>query len=178
MSLFSFKNFTPKFDESCYLAPGSQVIGNVIIGKSSSIWHNCVLRGDVNRITVGDKTNIQDLSMLHVTEENPLMIGNNVTVGHSVTLHGCTVEDNALIGMGATVLDKAYIGEYSIVAAGSVVTPGKIFPPKSMIMGAPAKVIRELNEKEIEMLNHHYLSYVGYAKDFKDESIVKKLKTF
>ena len=178
MSLFSFKEFSPQYASSVYFAPGAQIIGNIKIGENSSIWHNCVLRGDVNLISIGDKTNIQDLSMLHVTEENPLTIGNNVTVGHSVTLHGCTVEDNALIGMGATVLDNAHIGEFSIVAAGSVVTPGKKFPPRSMIMGSPAKVVRELKDEEIDMLNHHYISYVGYAKDFKNTDLIKELEAF
>lgn len=178
MSLFSFKEFTPKFDNTVYFAPGSQIIGNIVIGAESSVWHNCVLRGDVNIISIGTRTNVQDLSMLHVTEENPLVIGNNVTIGHSVTLHGCTIKDFALVGMGATVLDKAEIGEYSIVAAGSVVAPGKSFPAKSMIMGAPAKVVRELKDAEVEMLKHHYLSYVGYAKDFKNSEMVKELETF
>ena len=178
MSLFSFKEFTPKFDDTVYFAPGSQIIGNVEVGKQSSVWHNCVLRGDVNTISIGTKSNIQDLSMLHVTEENPLIIGNNVTVGHSVTLHGCTVKDFSLIGMGATVLDKAEIGEYSIVAAGSVVPPGKMFPARSMIMGAPAKVVRELKDEEIEMLKLHYLSYVRYAEDFNNPEIIKELDSF
>lgn len=178
MSLFRFKTFEPNIANNVYLAPGAHIIGQVELGEDSSVWHNCVLRGDVNKIQIGNKTNVQDLSMLHVTEQNPLIIGNNVTIGHSVTLHGCTVEDYALIGMGATVLDQAYIGEFSIVAAGSVVTPGKKFPPRSMIMGAPAKVVRELKEEEIEMLKHHYLSYVGYAKDFQDSSITEELKSF
>lgn len=178
MSLFKFKEFTPVFDSSVYFAPGSQIIGNIEISAESSIWHNCVLRGDVNKISIGSRTNIQDLSMLHVTEDNPLIIGNNVTIGHSVTLHGCTVNDFALIGMGATVLDKAEIGEFSIVAAGSVVPPGKVFPAKSMIMGAPAKVVRELKDIEVEMLKHHYLSYVGYAKDFKNPEMIKELDSF
>lgn len=178
MSVFSFKEFTPEYDESVYFAPGSQIIGRVIIGSESSVWHNCVLRGDVNDIKIGCKTNIQDLSILHVTEENPLYIGHNVTVGHSVTLHGCTIDDYALIGMGATVLDKAHIGKYSIVAAGSVVPPGKVYPERSMIMGTPAKVVRELKQDEIDMLNHHYLNYVGYSKDFKNPEIISALKTF
>jgi len=175
MNLYSFKEHTPQIGANCYMAPGSQIIGRVTLEENTNIWFNTVLRGDVNHIFIGRNTNVQDLSMLHVTEKNPLIIQENVTIGHSVTLHGCTVEKNCLIGMGATLLDKAVIGEYSIVAAGSVVSPNKVFPPRSMIMGVPAKVVRALNENEIEMLNLHYKSYVKYASEFKDENIVKRV---
>ena len=167
MAIYSFKNYIPKIPSTCFLAPGAQVIGNIALGNNVSIWHNSVLRGDVNQIVIGDNTNIQDLSMLHITESSPLLIGENVTVGHSVTLHGCNIGNNSLIGMGATVLDNSIIGDFSIVAAGSLVPPNKTYPPKSMIMGNPAKAVRELKDKEIEMLNKHYIYYVGYAKDFK-----------
>lgn len=175
MPLYSYKQSEPKLQDSTYIAPGAQVIGDITLGADSSVWHNCVLRGDVNSITIGSKTNIQDLSMLHVTEESALVLGNNITIGHSVTLHACTIGDFALIGMGATVLDMATIGHHSIVAAGSVVTPGKSFPANSMIMGAPAKVVRELTTEEIKMLEHHYLTYVDYAKSFNDPRIVREL---
>mgnify|MGYP006104946829 CR=1 FL=1 len=175
MNLYSYKEHTPQIGANCYMAPGSQIIGRVTLEENTNIWFNCVLRGDVNHIFIGRNTNVQDLSMLHVTENNPLIIQENVTIGHSVTLHGCTVEKNCLIGMGATLLDKAVIGEYSIVAAGSVVSPNKVFPPRSMIMGVPAKVVRALNENEIEMLNLHYKSYVKYASEFNDENIVKRV---
>lgn len=175
MNLYSFKEHTPQIGTNCYIAPGSQVIGRVTLEENTNVWFNTVLRGDVNHIFIGRNTNVQDLSMLHVTENNPLIIQENVTIGHSVTLHGCTVEKNCLIGMGATLLDKSVIGEYSIVAAGSVVSPNKVFPPRSMIMGVPAKVVRALNENEIEMLNLHYKSYVKYASEFNDENIVKRV---
>lgn len=176
MYLYSFKGEKPSIHSSCYIAPGAQIIGKVSILENSSVWHNCVLRGDVNTINIGKNSNIQDLSMLHITEDKALNIGNNVTIGHSVTLHGCDIEDNALIGMGATILDNARIGSYSIVAAGSVVSPGKVFPERSMIMGVPAKVVRALTDKELEMLDHHYLSYVKYASEFKDPAIVNELQ--
>ncbi len=175
MAIFRFKNFTPQIQDSCFVAPGAHCIGHIILEENVSVWHNCVLRGDVNQISIGANSNIQDLSMLHVTEKLKLTVGRNVTVGHSVTLHGCEIGDHSLIGMGATVLDDAKIGEYCIVAAGSVVTPGKVFPAKKMIMGAPAKVVRDLTDKEIHMLNLHYKSYVGYAKEFKDAKIVEQL---
>ncbi len=167
MKILNYKEFSPSYDNSNFLAHGAIIIGNVMLGESANIWFNSVLRGDVNQIFIGKNTNIQDLSMLHVTEKLPLIIKENVTIGHSVTLHGCTVEKNCLIGMGATVLDGVKINEYSVVAAGSVVPPDKEFPPYSMIMGSPAKVVRELNEKEIQMLNNHYKSYLKYSDDFK-----------
>jgi gamma-carbonic anhydrase len=176
MAIFSFEGIAPKYDTSVYLAPGVQLIGKVILGPNANIWHNCVIRGDVNWITIGECTNVQDLSMLHVTSENPLVIGNNVTIGHSVTLHGCTIHDNVLVGMGATVLDRAVIGEFSIVAAGAVVPPNKTFPPYSMLMGAPAKVVRELKPEEVAMLKQHYRNYLGYAQTFKNPELVKELK--
>jgi carbonic anhydrase/acetyltransferase-like protein (isoleucine patch superfamily) len=175
MNLYSFKEHTPMIGDNCFMAAGSQIIGNIVLEENANIWFNSVLRGDVNQVFIGKNTNIQDLSMLHVTQADPLIIKENVTIGHSVTLHGCIVERNCLIGMGATVLDRSVIGEYSIVAAGSVVSPNKVFPPKSMIMGVPAKVVRQLSEKEIDMLNNHYKSYVKYAAEFNDENIVKKI---
>ncbi len=175
MAIYSYKNYLPKLADDCYIAPGVQIIGRIELNSKVSVWHNCVLRGDVNDIIIGQNTNIQDLSMLHVTEEKSLIIGENVTIGHSVTLHACDIGDNSLIGMGAIVLDGAVIPPYSIVAAGSVVAPGKIFPTKSMIMGSPARVTRELRDNEIDMLNNHYKSYLRYAADFKNKEIIKKL---
>lgn len=175
MAIFRFKNFIPNIDKTSYIAPGAHCIGNIVLGQNSSVWHNCVLRGDVNQICIGSNSNVQDLSMLHVTEKYGLFVGENVTIGHSVTLHGCKIGNNALIGMGATILDRTEIGDYCIVAAGSVVAPGKIFPPKKMIMGVPAKVVRDLTSDEIGMLDLHYKSYVGYAKEFKDPKIVEQL---
>ena len=176
MNLYSFKEYTPKIGKNCFLAGGSKIIGNIILEDNTNIWFNTILRGDVNQIHIGRDTNIQDLSMLHVTEKNPLIIKENVTIGHSVTLHGCVVERNCLVGMGTTILDKSVIGEYSIVAAGSVVSPNKTFPPRSMIMGIPAKVVRQLNEDEIQMLNTHFKSYLKYANEFMDEDVVRPIR--
>lgn len=167
MKILNYKEFSPQFDDSNYIAEGVIIIGQAKLCHKANIWFNSVVRADVNEILIGENTNIQDLSMLHVTENQPLIICENVTVGHSVTLHACTINKNCLIGMGATVLDGAIINEYSIVAAGSVVPPNKEYPKNSMIMGAPAKVVRELNEKEIKMLNYHYKSYLKYSDDFK-----------
>lgn len=172
--LYNFKKYYPKIKKSAWVAPSADVIGNVIIGKDSSIWFGCVIRGDVNKITIGKRTNIQDLSMIHVTHEepecnmkgNPTIVGDDVTVGHKVMLHGCVIENKCLIGMSATILDGAVIGEGSIVGANSLVTANKVFPPRSLIMGSPAKVIKTLTEKEVEALKKHARLYVNYKNDY------------
>ncbi len=162
--LYKYKDMYPELPDDMFLAPGSKIIGDVKIGKGSSIWYNSVVRGDVHHIRIGKKTNIQDLSMLHVTTDtHPLIIGNNVTVGHSVTLHGCTIEDNCLIGMGATVMDAAVIGKNSLVAAGAVVTPGTIIESGKLARGIPAKPVRDLTSDEIEELQNSADRYEKYA---------------
>ena len=166
MAVYIYKDMKPKYNNSNFIADSAQVIGNCELGEGANVWFNSVARGDVNKIIIGENTNVQDLSMLHVTEESDLIIGNNVSIGHSVTLHGCEIGDGCLIGMGATVLDDAVIGEGSLVAAGSLVPPRKKFPKNVMIMGNPAKVVRELSEEEIHNITNHYKSYMGYAKEF------------
>lgn len=166
MSVYKFKDFSPQISKGVYLSDSAQVIGLCELAENVNIWFNCVLRGDVNKIVIGQNTNVQDLSMLHVTEESDLIIGRNVSIGHSVTLHGCHIGDGCLIGMGSTILDHAKIGEGSIVAAGSLVPPKKEFPKNVMIMGNPAKVVRELTPEEIDRTTSHYKSYLGYAKEF------------
>ncbi len=173
--LASFKNFTPKMGENCWCAPSADVIGNITMGKDVSIWFGCVVRGDVHYITIGNRSNIQDLSMVHVTHHkkadmsdgNPTIIGNDVTVGHRVMLHGCTIEDACLIGMSATILDGAVIGKESIVGAGSLVTKNKKFPPRSLIMGSPAKVVRELTEEEVAELYASASRYVLFKNEYR-----------
>jgi len=168
-----FKQWTPKLGKNAWIAQGASVIGNVEMGEDSAVWFGSVVRGDVHYIKIGDRTNIQDLSMVHVThykkpnmsDGNPTVIGNDVTVGHRVMLHGCRIEDACLIGMSATILDGAVIGKESIVGAGSLVTKNKVFPPRSLIMGSPAKVVRELSDEEVKEL---YASASRYVK-FKNE---------
>ena len=170
-----FKEWSPKLGKNSWIAEGASVIGRVEMGKDSAVWFGCVVRGDVHYIKIGDRSNIQDLSMIHITHHkkddmsdgNPTIIGDDVTVGHRVMLHGCTIEDACLIGMSATILDGAVIGKESIVGAGSLVTKNKKFPPRSLIMGSPAKVVRELREDEIKEL---YASASRYV-DFKNEYI-------
>ena len=166
----TFENKTPKIDNSVFVAPSADIIGEVEIGIDSSIWFGCVVRGDIHYIKIGKRTNIQDLSMLHVThftkddksDGNPTIIGDDVTIGHRVMLHGCQIKNACLIGMSATILDGAIIGEESIVGANSLVTKDKIFPPRSLIVGSPAKCIRELNVQEIESLYKSSQNYVNY----------------
>ena len=171
----SYLGKTPTIGKGSWIAPGgAMVIGDVTIGEDVSIWFGTIIRGDVHKIVIGDRTSIQDLSMVHIThykkpdmsDGHPTIIGNDVTVGHKVMLHGCTIEDACLIGMGATIIDGAVIGKESIVGAGSLVTKGKKFPPRSLIMGSPAKVIRELTDDEVKELYASAERYVGFKNNY------------
>ncbi len=163
--LFPYLGTNPEIDESVFLASGVKIVGDVKIGADSSIWYNTVIRGDVNYVTIGKNTNVQDLSMLHVTfEKFPLIIGDNVTIGHSVTLHGCILQDNTFIGMGATILDGAIIETNSMVGAGAVVKQGFVVPSGKLVAGIPAKVIRDLTKNEIENIAASAKRYIKYVK--------------
>jgi carbonic anhydrase/acetyltransferase-like protein (isoleucine patch superfamily) len=162
-----YKKTWPRLHETVFVEQSAQVIGDVEIGKDSSIWFNSVVRGDVNYIRIGERTNVQDSCVLHVTRDtHPLIIGSDVTIGHSVTLHGCTVKDRCLIGMGAKLLDGAEIGEDSIVGAGCVVTEGTKVPPRSLILGVPGKVKRPLTDQEVAGISQSAKNYIGYTKDY------------
>jgi carbonic anhydrase/acetyltransferase-like protein (isoleucine patch superfamily) len=172
----SFNNIHPAIAMDAFIAETSMIIGDVHIGSQSSIWYNVVIRGDVNSIKIGNRTNIQDLSLLHVTgrksEDFPgfsLDIGDNVTVGHNVTLHGCTVENNAFIGMNAMVMDRAVVGEGAMVAAGSLVPEGTVIPPGTLWMGSPAKFKRFLSSSEQKKSVDLAESYVKLAKTYINE---------
>lgn len=136
-------------DPTAYIAPGAVLIGDVSIGAGSSVWFGCVLRADTDRIQIGAGTNIQDLTVIHGDAGDPTIIGDGVTVGHRVVLHGCRIGDGALIGMGAIVLNNAQIGAQCLVGAGALVTGGKVFPPRTLILGSPAKAVRELTPEEL-----------------------------
>lgn len=156
---------SPQLDASVFVARGAHIIGDVAIGKDSSIWFNSVLRGDVNSIRVGERTNIQDLTMVHVTfDASPTIIGNDVTIGHSCIIHACTIRDFALIGMGSQILDEAEIGECVLLGAGSLVTSKMKIPPRSKAFGRPAKVVGQLTDEEIEELRFSAAHYVRLAK--------------
>lgn len=159
--MMSFNDKKPLLAEGVFVATGAQVIGEVSIGRDSSVFYNSVIRGDINSITIGEETNIQDNCTLHVTSDDCLQVGNGVTVGHNVILHGCVVGDNVMVGMGAIVLDGACIQADSIVAAGSLVPPGKDYPPGTLIMGSPARVARVLTDEEKEKNRSIARKYIG-----------------
>ncbi|MCT7908844.1 gamma carbonic anhydrase family protein [Arcobacter lacus] len=165
--ILKFKEFYPKIDPSAWIAPSADLIGNIEIDEDSSVWFGCVIRSDVNEVRIGKNTNIQDLSCIHTDTNSKTIIGNNVTIGHKVMLHGCIIEDNCLIGMSATILDNAVIGKGSIVGANSLVTAGKVFPPRSMIMGSPAKVVKQLTLEDEDKLIAHAAHYVEYKNEYR-----------
>jgi len=153
---------SPELGNGVFIAPNATVLGQVEIGADSSIWYGCVLRGDVGRITIGERTNIQDLSVIHVTTDKfDTIVGDDVTVGHRVILHGCTIEAGALIGMGSIVMDGATVGCGALVGAGAVVTPGTQIPPGGVALGAPAKVVRTLSQEDQDELARSAPHYVN-----------------
>ncbi len=165
--ILPYKGILPRLHGTVFVEESARVIGDVEAGEYSSFWFNSVVRGDVNYIRIGARTNIQDNSTLHVTKDTfPLVLGDDITVGHNVVLHGCIVRDRCLIGMGAIVLDNAEIGADSIIAAGALVTEGTKVPPGSLVMGIPGRVVRKLIPQEVERILTSALNYTGYAKDY------------
>ena len=167
MAIYQLDDKTPQIADSAWVADNAEVMGDVRLGESVSIWFNTTLRGDNDPITIGDGTNIQDGSVLHTDEGVPLTIGRNVTVGHMVMLHGCSIGDESLIGIGAIVLNGAKIGRNCLVGAGALVTEGKEFPDGSMIIGSPAKVVRQLTPEQIEGLRYSAQHYIDNARRYK-----------
>jgi len=163
----AYKGIEPKIDESAFIAGSADIVGKVNIEKNANIWYGTVLRADDNYITVGENTNIQDGSVVHISEGHPTIIGKNVTIGHKSIIHGCEIGDNTLIGMGSIVLDGAKVGEFTLLGAGSLVPPGKEIPSGVLAMGSPAKVIRELSEEEKENLTKSAIKYVKLANNHK-----------
>lgn len=163
----TFQGIKPTIAASAFIEDTAVVIGDVVIGEESSVWFHAVVRGDVHSIRIGRRTNIQDLSVLHVTHDtHPTVLGDDVTVGHHVVLHGCTIKDRVLIGMGALIMDGAVIGEDCVVGAGALVTERTIVPPKSLILGAPAKVKRPVTEAELAWIRESAQNYVKYARQY------------
>lgn len=167
MAIYELDQIAPRIAASAWVADSAQVMGDVTLAEDASVWFGAVVRGDTATITIGKGTNIQDASVLHADVGKPLTIGENVTVGHQVMLHGCTVGDGSLIGIGAIVLNGARIGKGCIVGAGSLVTEGKEFPDGSMILGSPAKVVRELTPEQQAGLHLSALHYIENARRFK-----------
>lgn len=166
MAIYKLDGFCPSLAESVWIADSAQVIGNVQLDDDVSIWFGAVIRGDTAPIRIGVGSNVQDLSMLHADEDAPLIIGERVTIGHQVTLHGCTVGDESIIGIGAVVLNGAKIGRNCLVGAGALVTEGKEFPDGSMILGSPAKAVKYLSQIQIENLRKSAAHYIANGRKF------------
>lgn len=164
----AYKGIRPTLGARAFVDASAQVIGAVELGDDASIWMNTVVRGDVNRIRVGARTNVQDNCVLHVTAQHPTLLADDVTVGHSVTLHGCTIERLCLVGIGAIVLNGAVVGEESIIAAGALVPEGMQVPPRSLVMGMPAKVRRDVTEEERAGLRRYAENYVRYKDEYRE----------
>lgn len=163
----SFRGIHPQIHPTAFVEDSAHVIGDVHLGEESSVWFNTVVRGDVHYIRIGNRSNVQDNSVIHVRHgSHPTILEDEVTVGHSVTLHGCYVERGSLIGIGSIVLDDVRVGALSIVAAGALVSPGTIVPPRSLVMGVPAKVKRELTETEVDQLSIFWMNYVEYTREY------------
>ena len=167
MAVYELDGTQPRVADSAWVADSAQVMGNVVLGEDSSVWFGTVIRGDTETITVGRGSNIQDASVLHADIGKPLTVGDNVTVGHQVMLHGCTIGDESLIGIGAIVLNGAKIGRHCLVGAGALVTEGKEFPDGSMIIGSPAKAVRQLTPEQIEGLKLSAQHYMDNARRFR-----------
>jgi carbonic anhydrase/acetyltransferase-like protein (isoleucine patch superfamily) len=164
---------TPRIAPSAYIAPSADIIGTVELDENSSVWFQCVLRGDIEPIRVGANSNIQDGSIVHTMMGSPVTVGNWVTVGHRVVLHGCTVENNCLIGMGAVLLNNVHVGEGSIVAAGALVAENTVIPPRSLYMGVPAKRRREVTRDEQAFIRMHADHYLQYKETYLAEAAKK-----
>jgi carbonic anhydrase/acetyltransferase-like protein (isoleucine patch superfamily) len=163
----SYQGKLPRLGEGAFVEQSAQVIGDVEIGKNSSVWFNAVVRGDVYYIRIGENTNIQDASVLHVTRDRyATLVGDYVTVGHGVILHGCTIDAHCLIGMGAIILDRVKVGQGSIVGAGAVVTQGLEIPPGSLVIGSPAKIARPLSPEEIKGIDRYAENYLMYKENY------------
>ena len=163
----AYKGVMPTVADSAFIEDTAVIVGDVVIGADSSVWFHSVVRGDVNAIRIGRRTNIQDLSLLHVTHETyPLILGDDVTVGHHVVLHGCTIQNRVLVGMGAVLMDGVVVGDDCIIGAGALVTERTNVPPGSLVLGSPARVTRPLREAELAWLKESAENYVRYARDY------------
>jgi carbonic anhydrase/acetyltransferase-like protein (isoleucine patch superfamily) len=166
----SYQGHTPKIPASCYVDISAQILGDVILGEHASVWMNAVVRGDVNSIRVGARSNVQDCAVLHgMRYIYPVIVGEWVTIGHNATVHGCVVEDACLIGMGARVLNNARVGEGSIIAAGTIVPENMVIPPRSLVAGIPGKVRRELDDEDRKMILKYAQNYLDYTEIYLKE---------
>lgn len=173
--LYDYKGIKPSLNESVFVADGVRIIGDVNIEQECSIWFNTVLRGDLAPIRIGRRTNIQDGTIAHVNVNQPLLIGEDVSVGHGAIIHGCTIGKGALIGMGAIILNGAVIGDYAFIGAGSIVTENEIIPPYTLSLGSPARVVRGLTVADLERMKHTTDSYVLKGKEYRENEVGGKL---
>src|SRR2546421_7584860 len=165
-----FRGKRPQIHPTAFVEDSAQVVGDVSIGAHSSVWFGAVVRGDVFHIRIGERTNIQDGTVIHVTNgTHATILEDEVTVGHNVTLHGCYIEHGSLVGMGSIVMDDVRVGAQSLIAAGALVSPGTQIPPRSLVMGVPAKVKRPLTDEEVAGLNVYWQNYIEYTKQYRDE---------
>jgi len=169
MPVYSLGELVPQIDPQSWIAPNATVIGQVHLARNVSIWWNSTVRGDTDRISIGENSNVQDGCVLHTNKGIPLEIGRNVTIGHMVMLHGCTIGDDCLIGIGAVLLNRSVIGRNSLVAASTLVPEGKIFPERSLIMGSPGKVVRELSDEEVARLPGSSERYIANWQRYQNE---------
>jgi carbonic anhydrase/acetyltransferase-like protein (isoleucine patch superfamily) len=172
--IYSLGNLKVRKHGRVWIAPSAVVTGDVILKNNVNIWYGAVLRGDIETITIDEGTNVQDNSVLHTDKDCPLIIGKGITVGHSVILHGCIIEDDALIGMGATILNGAHIGKNSIIGANSLITEGKKIPERSLVMGSPGKVIRQVTDKEIQDIKDNAMRYVQNSLRYETQATEQK----
>ncbi|KXH81889.1 gamma carbonic anhydrase family protein [Sporosarcina sp. HYO08] len=175
--IIPYNNHTPIIDSTVFIAPGAKIIGDVQVGAESTIWFSAVLRGDEDYIKIGKRCSVQENSTIHQSEGVPVNVEDEVTIGHNVVLHGCTIGKRSIIGMGSTILDHAEIGEECIIGANTLIPQGKKIPPRSLVIGAPGKVVRELTDKDLELIQLSIDSYVQkgyeYRKIFSDSVLVK-----
>lgn len=164
--IIQFRGEEPRIAEGVFIAPGAVVIGRAKLAEGSSVWFNSVIRADIAPIEIGEETNIQDMSVLHVADEHPCIVGKRVVVGHRAILHGCRVGDETLIGMGATILNSAVIGEHCVIAAGSLVTEGAVIPAGCVVMGTPGKVVRPTTPAQVESTIHFAKKYARLAQEY------------
>jgi carbonic anhydrase/acetyltransferase-like protein (isoleucine patch superfamily) len=166
-----FRGKSPIIPDSCYISESVDLIGDVTLGENVSIWFGTVVRGDMHHITIGNRSNIQDNSVIHVTTDiSPTRIGDEVTVGHNAIIHGATIEDRCLIGMGSIIMDDVVVGEGSIVGAGAVVPPNMIIPPRSLVVGLPAKIVRQTTDEELKMIIERAQHYINFSQEYKNQS--------
>ncbi|WAM33532.1 gamma carbonic anhydrase family protein [Caldicellulosiruptor morganii] len=166
--IITYNGKIPKIADSCYIAPSAAIIGDVEIGENSSVWFGCVIRCEENRVVIGKDTNIQDLTTIHTDHCCNVIIGDGVTVGHNVVLHGCEIGNNVLVGMGSIIMNGSRVGDNCIIGAGSLITQNTVIPPNSLVFGRPAKVIRELSQEEIEQIRVSAKEYIDLANSYKN----------